>query len=68
MYLHQQSILSCIRIFFHLLSSDYIIEDVAQWQGRRTYFDRFESQHLSGAGSSPTGSTSQDLNSQKLHY
>ena len=37
-------------------------------QGRRTYFDKFVSQHLSGAGSSPTGSISQDLNSQKLHY
>ena len=36
--------------------------------GRRTNFDKFESQHLSGAGSSPTGSISQDLNSPKLHY
>ena len=35
---------------------------------RRTYFDKFVSQHLSGAGSSPAGSISRDLNSQKLHY
>ena len=32
--------------------------------GRRTYFDKFESQHASGAGSTPAGS----INSQKLHY
>ena len=30
--------------------------------------DKFESQHLSGAGSSPAGSISRDLNSQKLDY
>ena len=34
---------------------------------RRTYFDNCVSQHLSGAGSSPAGSISRDLNSQKLH-
>ena len=31
-------------------------------------FEKYERQHLSGAGSSPAGSISQDLNSQKLHY
>ena len=35
--------------------------------GRRTYFDKFVSQHLSGAGSSPDGSIGRDLNLQKLH-
>ena len=28
----------------------------------------FVSQHLSGAGSSPVGSITRDLNSQKLYY
>ena len=37
-------------------------------KGRRTYFDKFVSQHLSGAGSSPSGSISRYLNSEKLHY
>ena len=32
-------------------------------QGRRTYFDKYVSQHVS-----PAGSISQDLNSQELHY
>ena len=36
--------------------------------GRRTYFDNCGSQHLSGAGSSPTGSVGRDLNLQKLNY
>ena len=36
--------------------------------GRRTYFDKFVSQHLSDAGSSPAGSVGRDLNLQKLHY
>ena len=35
---------------------------------RRTCFDKSEIQNLSGAGSSPAGSTSPDLNSHKLHY
>ena len=35
---------------------------------RRTYFDKFVSQHLSGAGSSPAGSVGRDLNLQKLRY
>ena len=30
--------------------------------------DIFVNQHLSGTGSRPAGSTSRDLNSQKLHY
>ena len=33
-----------------------------------TCFDKFVSQHLSCTGSSPAGSISRDLNSQKLHY
>ena len=33
---------------------------------RRTYFDKFVSQILSGAGSNPVSSISRDLNSQKL--
>ena len=42
---------------------------VAQWlKGRRTYFDNCVSQHLGGAGSSPSGSVSRDLNLQKLNY
>ena len=36
--------------------------------GHRTCFDKFVNQHLSGTGSSPAGSISRDLNSQKLHY
>ena len=42
-----------------------------QWRsgkGRPTYFDKFVSQHPSGAGSSPAGSISRDLNSQRLDY
>ena len=35
---------------------------------RRTYIDKFISQHLSGADSSHADSIIQDLNSQKLHY
>ena len=41
---------------------------VAQCLGRQTYFDKFENQHLSGAGYSIAGSISRDLNSQKLHH
>ena len=37
-------------------------------EGRRTDFDKFVSQHLSGAGSSPAGSVSRDLNLRKLNY
>ena len=42
----------------------------APWRGvsLRTYFDKFVSQHLSGAGSSPADSVGRDLNLQKLHY
>ena len=36
--------------------------------GRRTYFDKFECIHLSGAGSSPAGSVGRYLNLQKLDY
>ena len=36
--------------------------------GRRTYFDKCVSHHPSGAGSSPAGSVSRDLNLQKLNY
>ena len=36
--------------------------------GRRTYFDKFVSQNLIGAGSSPAGSVGRDLNLQNLHY
>ena len=46
-------------------------EDATSWlsgEGRRTYFDKFESRQLSSAGSSSAGSVSRDLNSQKLHY
>ena len=32
------------------------------------HFDKFVSQQLSGAGSSPVGSISRVLNSQKFHY
>ena len=42
---------------------------VSPWRsGRRTYFDNYVSQHLSGAGSSPAGSVGRDLNLQKLNY
>ena len=41
---------------------------VAQWLGRRTYFDNCVSQHLSGAVSNPVGSVGRDSNLQKLHY
>ena len=45
----------------------------AQWLRASNYFDKFVSQYLSGArscpaGSSPAGSISQELNSQKLRY
>ena len=36
--------------------------------GRRTHFDTFVSQHLSGAGSSPAGSVGRDFNLQKLNF
>ena len=36
--------------------------------GRRIHFAKFDSQHLSGAGSSPAGSVGRDLNLQKLNY
>ena len=48
---------------------------MAQWlrasnmfRRRRTCFDNYVSQHLSGAGSSPVGSVGRDLNLQKLNY
>ena len=41
---------------------------VGQWLGRRIYFDNCVSQHLSGAGSSPAGSVSRDLNLQIHNY
>ena len=36
--------------------------------GHRTYFNKYVSQHLDGAGLSPTGSVGQDLNLRKLSY
>ena len=39
---------------------------VAQWLRASNIFRK--SPHLSGAGSSPVGSVSRDLNSQNLHY
>ena len=47
---------------------------LAQWlsgavvKGTDHIFDNCVSQHLSGAGSSPAGSVSRDLNLQKLNY
>ena len=37
-------------------------------KGVEHIFEKYERQHMSGAGSSPAGSISRDLNSQKLHY
>ena len=37
-------------------------------KGRKTYFDKFVSQHLSGEGSNPSGFVGRDLNLQILHY
>ena len=46
-------------------------ENKSPWRsglGRRRYFDKSVSQHLSGAGSSPDDSVGRDLNLQKLRY
>ena len=41
---------------------------MAQWLRESNIFDKFVSQLLSDAGSSPPGSISLGLNSQKLNY
>ena len=48
--------------------SRYLSPVVQMRRGAVIKFGNYVSQHLSGAGSSPAGSISRDLNSQKLHY
>ena len=55
---------SCIHAFIH----SFLQSPWRSCSGRRTYFDKFVSQHLSGAGSSPAGTVGRDLNLQKLDY
>ena len=51
-----------------LLVSCFHIVPVALVKGVNHIFDKFVSQHLSGAGSSPAGSDGRDLNFKKLNY
>ena len=52
----------------YIARSTHFMSPWRSGQGRRTYFDKFVSQDLSGAGLNPAGSVGLDLNLQKLHY